>query len=588
MRFLAQLGVVSVGILGGCVRSAGPNEAPTYPNFAVAADHAIASAAGAEILRAGGNAVDAAVATSFALSVVRPYSCGIGGGGFMLVHLVDDPRHGDVDVFIDYRETCPGGIGPDSFEAFDDDASQRGGLAIAVPGSVAGLMHALETYGTLDRDAVLAPAIRIAERGFRADADYALRARTLAASFEANPAWKSRFPFVWERLLLEGRVQAGSRVRLPEQAEALRLIAQYGAAAFYDGPIGDAIVEAAARDRGVLTHEDLLQFKPRERAPIRTEFFGGTLLTAPPPSSGGIAIAQVLGVASRATFGMHPLQSELASSAERHLLYHHYLAEALKHAFADRARWLGDPDFAEVPTDRLLGDPRLDEIAEAINPFSTLPHDRYGSAPAPNDDGGTSHFSVVDSRGSAVACTETINLEFGSLVAVDRYGFCLNDEMDDFTTSSGPNAFGLTQSDRNRPEPGKRPLSSMSPSIALDSTGDVLAVAGGSGGPRIISATVQVLLNALRWGDAGIAVGAPRIHHQWSPDVLEMETGAVRWDGRAWEVPFGPSRGRTSFEEFGHAIRGRDTIGVVQLILRRRDGWQAASDPRKGGSPDGG
>jgi gamma-glutamyltranspeptidase / glutathione hydrolase len=577
-----------LALLGACAAPRAPVVAAgaggVFPHAAVAADHEAASRAGVEVLRQGGNAVDAAVATSFALSVVRPYSCGIGGGGFMVIRFTDDPRFGTRDIALNYREVAPAGVGPGFYED-GSRSSTRGGAAVAVPGTVAGLLYALEHYGTMDRRAVLAPAIRLAERGFIADEHYVDSARALARQFEQNAEYKSRFRFVWERFLREGRVNVGDRIRLPEQAQALRLIAERGAGAFYDGPIGEAIVAAVQRDGGVLTAEDLAGYRVDEGEPLTFAFRGRTFLAMPPPSSGGLAMAQVFGILERKRVWAH---------RDDEAAYVHILAEAFKHAFADRSRWLGDPAFVDVPVDRLMSPGYLDELAGRVDPERALEPGRYGTE-LPEEDpshprrdgeqrGGTSHFSVVDGWGNAVSCTETINLTFGSLLAVDRYGFCLNNEMDDFTTVPGQvNAFGLRQSELNLPAPGKRPLSSMSPTIVLDADGSVRMASGASGGPRIITSTTQVIL-------AGLGDRAPlgettapspargRIHHQWAPDVLSVE----RERYRAWS----PSV-LEALRRRGHEVRPVDAVGNAQAIRRVEGGWEAVSDPRKGGAPAG-
>lgn len=541
--------------------------ARSFNQEAVAADHAIASEAGAAILKAGGNAVDAAVAASFTLSVVRPYSCGIGGGGFMVIYFADGERA----IALNYRETCPAAIGPDFYENRTDPlASTRGALAVATPGTVAGLLLALDRYGTLDRAAVLAPAIAAAREGFIVDAHYAEQAEGLIRQFERRPEWKRRFSFVWTRYLREGRVASGDRITNPEHADALELIAREGADAFYQGAIARAIVAAVARDGGVLTLDDLRGYSPHEAAPLTFAFSRLTFLGMPPPSSGGLAMAQLFGILER-----HEAWQEAPakSSAQRT----HLIIEAMKHAFADRSRWLGDPAFVPVPVDALLADEYLRDLATRIDLTSTLPPDRYGTAPGIIDeDGGTSHLCVIDRHGNAVACTETINLEFGSLVAVPEFGFCLNNEMDDFTARRGqPNAFGLRQADLNLPEPGKRPLSSMSPTIVLDANGRVAAIAGASGGPRIISATTQVLLSTLVFDvSADNAMASPRFHHQWMPDVLRIEPGF-------------PDSIRQQLEALGHKLQELQVIANAQLIVRTSTGWDAACDPRKGGRPSG-
>lgn len=538
----------------------------------VAADHPLAAEAGAEMLRLGGNAVDAAVATSLALSVVRPDACGIGGGGFMLIHLNDDPRHGTTTVAINYRETCPAGVGPGTYARLDDrEASRRGGMAVAVPGTVAGLMHAVETYGTLDRDVVMAPAIKLAQDGYNADAHHVRAARSLAHRFRSDRSWRKRFPLVWERLTARGSVEVGDRIRLPGQADALRLIAKDGADAFYRGPIADAIVASVQADGGVLTHADLAGYTFEVVEPIGYDLDGMRVMSMPPPSSGGVAVAQILSLADRLDLDV-PAEGWLSADAS------HLLAESMKHAFADRSRHMADPSFNDVPIELMLDDDALQRVADSIDPASSRAPSSYGTVPPLPEDGGTSHISVIDRWGNAVACTETINLAFGSLVGVEGFGFCLNDQMDDFTTIAGQaNAFGLVQSGANLPEPGKRPLSSMSPTIILDDEGRVLTVAGASGGPRIITSTVQALLRVLR-GNASAtqAVAAPRIHHQWQPDRLTIEIRDGKQPTACW---------RSLLESFGHDLAERADIGAVQLLRRNpTDGYlDGAADPRKGG-----
>ncbi len=596
MRRIRLCGTLVLGglWLGGC--TFGNQGSGVFEHAAVAADHEIASKAGVEILRMGGNAVDAAVATSFTLSVVRPYSCGIGGGGFMVIHLQDDPRFGTIDTTINYRETAPTAMGADYFEKLDDPKlSVRGGKSVGVAGTVAGLLYALEKYGTLDREVVMAPAIRVAERGFKADAHYANSAQGLIKEFEENPEWKERFAFVWERYLLEGEVGRGDLIHVPEQARALRLIAASGVSGFYEGEVGEAIVRALQSDGGDQTREDLRGYKVREMEPLRFSFYGYEILGMGPPSSGGVAMGQILGILERWDYRGYrgspwPFMFGPDGPAT------HLLVESFKHAFSDRARWLGDSDFVEVPVERLLSSEYLDALADRIDMRRTFEPAHYGSAgldgaepaePA-TEDRGTSHFCVVDEWGSAVSCTETINFGFGSLIAVPEFGFCLNDEMDDFTTRRGEaNAFGLRQSDLNVPAPGKRPLSSMSPTIALDGDGRVVALAGASGGPRIITGTTQVLIsmllgNGLRVNDAEAALWEARVHHQWMPNQLRMAYPQDVLDRTGgWYSSLDYLRG------LGHEIRSINNVGNVQAIRRGEDGWEAASDPNKGGRPAG-
>lgn len=549
----------------------GQGHRATFAQGAVAADHSAASEAGARMLRLGGNAVDAAVATSFALSVVRPESCGIGGGGFMVVYLPDDPTHGRVVTAINYRETAPGAARPDMFETTDlPEASTRSGLAVGVPGTVAGLLHALERYGTLDRATVLQPAIDLAVGGWRADAT--TERSVQAAGERLGRAVLGSHRVTWREVLGRGEVREGDLVFNPSQGAVLARVSALGRAGLYEGWVAERVVEAAAAHGGVLTLEDLASYAPVEVEPLAFSFRGMTVLSMPPPSSGGVTIAMTLGLLERLGW-----DGSEGSSSEAHLL-----VESLKHAFADRASWLADPAFVEVPVSMLVSGAYLDARAASVDRSGVLEISAYGTRPEGGasvlEDAGTSHLSVVDRWGGAVACTETINLTFGSMIAGEGLGFCLNNEMDDFTTVRGEaNAFGLVQSDRNLPEPGKRPLSSMSPTIVLDAEGGVRAVAGGSGGPRIITGTVQALLNALvRRMDAGEAVGAPRMHHQWLPDVVRLEEGLGAEGGLV-----------SGLEAIGHRVERTGGVGVVQLIVRDGAGVHAACDPRKGGVPAG-
>lgn len=566
----------------------------TFDHYAVAADHPIASAAGAEMLAQGGNAVDAAVAASFTLSVVRPFSCGIGGGGFMVISLPpknntpDAPR---IERAINYRELAPRGARKNIYESLKKDrASLDGGLASAVPGTVAGLLYALETYGTLDRAAVLAPAIRAAREGFAVDAAYMRSAMSATERFVVNKDYQTRFAFTWERLLGAGAIKLGDTIKNPEQAALLEAIAQDGASAFYAGPFAASMIEcvnADAHTAGLgpvkwFTEQDLKLPRVSDTEPLTTTFLGKRVLLMPPPSSGGIAIAQILGLAERRELAKLWTEGNTAS-------YAHQLVESFKFAFADRAEYLADPKFSPVPIDKLLSAERLDNFASRITPSTSHGPEYYGEPGQIGNDGGTSHISVIDAAGGAVACTETINTEFGSFLVVPGSGFCLNNQMDDFTTRRDrPNAYKLTQSDKNMPEPGKRPLSSMSPTIVLDADNTPVLVAGASGGPRIITATTQAILNVLiRNMPASDAVAAKRMHHQWLPSVLEIERG---FDDTEIMRGLGVSMW---MRKLHHDVKETGSGAVVQMVARRPDPTtgtsrlDAASDPRKGGSPAG-
>jgi gamma-glutamyltranspeptidase/glutathione hydrolase len=541
-----------------------------YPHAAVAADHALASQAGVAILRSGGNAVDAAVATSFALSVVRPYSCGIGGGGFMLVAMRDGRT-----TCINYRDSAPAAMHVAFFEGDSDPfASLRGGKSIAVPGHVAGMLHALHAYGSMPVADVLAPAMKLAREGFAADKHYESCAKEVLAWLDAQPARRERFPLLMRDFLLQGSVREGAAIRLAGQARVFERIIAQGKAGFYEGEVAQAMVDATKRDGGVLSLEDLRNFRVHEQHPFITRWAGRRVLSAPPPSSGGIVLAQVFAMLESRGDELRRIATE---SGLNSAAYAHLVSEALKHAFADRARYLGDADFAKLPLEEMLSPERLRDTAQRINMTRTQPHASYGVAEPPRDDHGTSHLCVVDDAGNAVACTETINFEFGSLVGVDGFDFMLNDSIDDFVTRKGvANAFGLMHEGQNLPAPGKRPLSCMTPTIVQDNDGSCFMLAGASGGPRIITGTLQAVLNATLFDlPAERCVSEARFHHQWSPDTLQLEPGLL-------ETPL-----RAQLEDKGHTVTRRSPIAAVQVIRRQPQGWEPASDPRKGGAPAG-
>jgi gamma-glutamyltranspeptidase/glutathione hydrolase len=662
-----------------------------FERYAVAADHAQASEAGAEMLALGGNAVDAAVATSFALSVVRPESCGIGGGGFMVVHLAGGPRRAGaapleypLNIVIDYRERAPASASPDMFANLPPDASQWSGASVAVPGTVAGLLHALEKYGTLDRATVLAPAIRLAKEGYDFDRHAERSAQALAKFLTDHPDRADEGTALMRRLFLawpwpdprtgeqaqgpehigvcdgfrvppqpdavppqDDAVPTGGQVARqrwgeasehdnPRQALVLEAIARDGSDGFYKGHVAQAIVRSVSAFGGGLSLDDLARVRVREAAPLIGTWRGKTILTMPLPSSGGVTLLQVLGLMERtrpqwaSSFGNWRERMKVfeekptAGKTPEPVLgtpYLHCLTESFKHAFADRAQYLGDPAFMTAdPTPRLLDAARLDAKARTIDPKRTRPGAHYadtaqlndllsGNA-TPPDDHGTSHFSVVDRWGNAVACTETLNLAFGSCIMVPEYGFCLNNQMDDFQTRRGEaNAFGLVQSERNLPEAGKCPLSSMTPTIVLDAGGKVETVVGASGGPRIITATVQALLLADE-PEFGVmlAFQMPRIHHQWKPDTLMAEPAYLafvsRFEGTMGEWLFGdvaqlrtrgdavldrdPCLDVKALRRLGHTLQPMFEGAAVQMLHRDSAGaWRAASDPRKGGAPAG-
>lgn len=531
-------------ILGGCA-----SKQQSFTGGAVAADHPLASQVGVEILAAGGNAVDAAVATSFALSVVRPFSCGIGGGGFMLI---DSPLM--EPVALNYRETSPENVGPTFFETHN---SRIGGTAVGVPGTVAGLLAAHERYGKLPRSQILAPAIKLANGGFKPDTAFENALASVHNQLLDHPEYTKDV----NRML--AIFSDRYRIINNDQAAALERISSKGVSGFYEGEIADAIVKST---KGHLSLKDLYNYTPRWEEPLIIEMDEGkTIISMPPPSSGGVAIGQIIGLLQRC--GAEAFAQDSAEFSQ-------CLVESMKHAFADRAEHMADSAFVDVPVEKLLATSYLDKLAQRIVKHQTFNRHAYGSAMPPPDDDGTSHLCVVDKDGMTVSTTETINTSFGSLVLVEPFGFMLNNEMDDFSSPSGVNVYGLRQSSKNLPEPGKRPLSSMSPTIVAHNGAPIL-VLGASGGPRIISSVVQVLLNVLWFGDEPIdALERPRLHHQWLPDRIDFE-------------PEFKTTIRKSLELKGHNAGNRGHIGVVQVIQIDGHALKPSSDPRKGGMPSG-
>lgn len=546
--------------------------ADEYTRGVVAADHPAASEAGAAILRRGGNVVDAAVATSFALSVVRPASCGIGGGGFMVIYRSTD----QTSAAIDYRERAPARATAELYQqqkpgGAAEPVSVRGGLACGIPGTVAGLCLAAEKYGSLPLSELLQPAIELCERGVPVDAhDIEVQSQALE-KLRRLPGYQQRFSVLLKLYLNGGRAwQPGDRFFSP-QGPLLKQIAVLGPRAFYEGAAAEAIVRTVQSEQGVLDAADLADYKPTIRQPLSGSFHGRKILTMPPPSSGGIALLQSL----QALEHWEKLSGRsLESLGHNSPTYVHTVTEVLKHAFADRAEFLGDADYVQVPTARLLGSRYAAHLAGQIQSDSVLEASRYGRFFL-KDDSGTSHFSVLDAAGNAVACTETINLAFGSFVVVPETGVLLNNEMDDFAADPGkPNAFGLLQSPNNSIQPGKRPLSSMTPTIVVEEGRAVLS-AGASGGPRIITATLQSVLNQLVFRmSPQSAVSAPRFHHQWSPDELLLE-GQVHTTAEA------------ELTKKGHQVRRSGGLAAAQSAASSQKVLLGGSDPRKHGQPAG-
>jgi gamma-glutamyltranspeptidase/glutathione hydrolase len=537
----------------------------------VASDHGAASAAGVEVLRAGGNAVDAACATALALGVTIPHASGIGGGGFAVVYLAG-PRK---VVTLDFREKAPAAIKPELYFRDgkpDPRLSVRGGLAIGVPGEVRGLAELVRRWGKLPFAACVRPAERLARRGVPLTDRVAEAANGTGSRDDEGAAFIGKIFTVARPFSLP--LRPGEVVRRPALADTLARLRKGGADAFYKGPVAEEIVKATRAAGGVITREDLLAYNVVEREPLATTYRGKRVYTMPPPSSGGIAITEALGILSTKLPEPPHGKGRFGSA------YLHVLAEALKHAFADRARHLGDPDFVAVPTAKLLDPAYHRELAGRIDDQHVLPSERYGFVAAPGPahpprDGGTTNLSIIDADGNAVALSTTVNLGYGAHVIAGSTGIVLNDQMDDFTLAPDvPNAFGLVGKDKNFVAPGKRPLSSMAPTLVVD--GDrILLAAGGAGGPTIISGTLELLLNVVDGGlDAQTASASPRIHHQWSPDQLVLEP----------EIPPDVVQ---ALERRGHKVRTREHICTANLVVRTDKGVEAAAEYRSGGAPAG-
>ena len=509
------LALVAAALLGLALPGRGHADVPQ----AVEGSHAmvvtaqrLASEVGAQILRAGGNAVDAAVAIGYAEAVVNPCCGNIGGGGFMTLRLADGRER-----FIDFRETAPAAATArmylDPEGKVVPDSSLYGWKAAGAPGTVAGLDAALLEYGRLGRGQVMAPAIRLARIGFALTADDAAILHLQSARFAADPETARVF------LHLDGTpLQAGDVLVQPDLAATLQAIAIAGPSAFYAGRIPAAVEAASDAGGGLLTAADFAAYRVQESAPLHCAYRGLEILSTPPPSSGGTTICEILGVLSGDD--LHALGFHSAESA-------HLLAEAMRHSFLDRNTYLGDQAFTDNPIDWLLSPAHEGAIRAAIGPGAT-PSALLVPGTPPHEREETTAYAVIDPAGNAVSVTYTLNGGFGAVVMAPGTGFLMNDEMDDFAIAPGtPNLFGLVQGVRNAVAPGKRPLSSMAPTIVLRD-GKVAYVLGSPGGSRIISILVETLMNLVDHGmTPQQAVDAPRIHHQWLPDALFAEPSAL-------------------------------------------------------------
>jgi gamma-glutamyltranspeptidase/glutathione hydrolase len=535
---------------------------PVFTERAIVSSNSeLATTVGVEILRRGGNAVDAAVAVAFALAVTYPEAGNIGGGGFMVARFADGST-----AALDFREVAPLAATRSMYADSVSRAERRslvGHLAVGVPGSVAGLAAALDSLGTMPLRDVLAPAIRLASDGFVVDT-------ALARSIAADSALIARF--AGKSVFLPDGVplREGQRLQQPELAQTLRRIAERGPRGFYEGETADLIVAEMRRGGGLITHEDLSRYQAVWRRPLVGTYRGHTVIGMPPSSSGGVTLIETLNI----------LETREPVPPFGSVGWTHLLAEALRRAFVDRNTRLGDPAFVQVPVDTLTSKAYARTLARTIEPARATPSP---SSPVAGREGTqTTHFSVVDEHGNAVGITTTINELYGSGVFVAGAGFFLNDEMDDFTARPGePNTFGLIQGEANAIAPGKRMLSAMTPTIVLDKQGELLMVVGSRGGPRIITSVAQAILNVLDHGmTLADAVAAPRIHHQAWPDSLRYEPNGL--------APAVVDSLRAMGHAVGEAPWGREGYsGRIHAVMRVRGGYVGVVDPRTSGGAAG-
>jgi gamma-glutamyltranspeptidase/glutathione hydrolase len=515
----------------------------------VASDHVLASRAGASLFAQGGTAADAIVGATLAAGVVQPASSGLGGGGFAVYG-----RNPKEMKALDFREVAPAAAHPQLFQDAKGEvipgASTKGGLAVGVPGEGRGLAQLAKDAGKLSLEQLAAPAIKLAEEGFQTG-EFLLK-------------YQASHPM--EGLFRDGRPGRGQRIRRPRLAKTLRAWAKSGGEALYSGPIARDLVRSVQAEGGILTRKDLAAYQPQIRTPLVGSYRGYTIVTMPPPSSGGAVLLQVLAVLE---------QWDLASLGHNSSDHIHLLSEAFQHAYADRAAVMGDPAFSSVPLSEMLSPERIEAIRGEIDPLRTQERAAYGASLGIPKDGGTHHLSALDTDGLAVALTSTVNTPFGSEVVGEQSGILLNNQMDDFVSKPGvPNTYGLIGRKANSVEAGKKPLSSMTPTVVYKED-EVVLVVGGSGGPFIISSTLQAISNVVDFGmNARAAVSVPRVHHQWVPELLFLDTGI-------------PKDVVSALERKGHSVKMMDFFSAVQMVQATPAGFYAASDPRKGGEPAG-
>ena len=558
-----------------------PAPVPEYAeNGMVVAAKRRASTAGVQMLEKGGNAVDAAVATGFALAVVHPFAGNIGGGGFMVLRQPD----GSVTT-IDFREDAPSGATQD---VYLDDAgnavgsrSRRGYLASGVPGTVAGLLKALDEHGTLSREIVMAPAIRLAREGFP------LPHAGESSASQLNDYYDEFADFpVARKYFTKGdstkQYRAGERFVQKDLARTLERIQENGRDGFYEGRTARLIARQFQENGGLIDRQDLAEYEAKEREPVSTTYRGYRVHSMGPPSSGGVAIAQLLNTAERKPIGEMGYNSSATV---------HYIGEAMRRVFADRAKWLGDPDHVNVPTEGLIQKDYMRRRMASFTPDHITPSDsvKAGQPTMASESRETAHYSVADSSGMAVSVTTTLNSGYGSKVVIDGAGFFMNNEMNDFVLRPGvPNQFGLSGTKRNLVAPDRRMVSSMAPTIVEDPQGRLFMVVGTPGGPTIITTIFQVIMNVIDHGmDIEEAVTARLVHHQWKPRFLGYEEFALSRDARrnlrdrGWTV----KEGFLVYDE----IWGRTQALRVKYPSTRaqEEVFHGGADPRRGGAAVG-
>ncbi|MCR5881496.1 gamma-glutamyltransferase [Rhizobacter sp. J219] len=529
----------------------------------VTAQH-LATRVGVDVLKDGGNAVDAAVAVGYALAVVYPAAGNLGGGGFMTIQFADGRK-----TFLDFREKAPLAARPDMYLGPDGNVvkglSTKGYLAAGVPGTVHGLEVALKKYGTMKRAALIDPAIRYAERGFVLDQGDIDMLKTATEDFRKDAPSAAIF-------LNKGEpFEVGQTLRQADLARTLKRIRAQGADGFYKGPVAAEMVAASQAGKGLFTQVDFDQYTTREMAPIECDYRGYRVISAPPPSSGGVIICEMLNILEG-----YPLKDLGFRSAQAV----HYQIEAMRHAYADRNAYLGDPDFVKNPIERLLDKNYAAKIRAAIDPAKAGVSQEIKPGVPPHEGSNTTHYSIVDKWGNAVSVTYTLNDWFGARVTAVKTGVLLNNEMDDFTAKVGvPNIYGLVQGEANKIEPGKRPLSSMSPTI-VSKDGKPVMVVGTPGGSRIITVVLHTILNVVDYGmNIQEAVDAPRFHQQWLPEATNFERFAISPDTQKLLEGMGHKVGNPQPANHVAAILiGAPSLGGKPVGKNR---YYGANDPRR-------